>query len=454
MSKQTLNNPSEIGAEISEKLCADTREGVRNAYLVLPSGQITKFPLSVGAEGEQAVDIGELRKETGVITLDPGFRNTGACQSAITFVDGEKGVLRYRGYPIEQLAKDSGFIETAMLLIWGELPNKKERAEFREMLTNNEMLHEGLKPHFDAFPPNGKPMALLSVVLASMRGYEPKLTEIKSDKNFKPLVAKIMSQVRTIAANIHNKTKGSPWQYPNPDFGYCQNFLHMLHSIPNKPYHPSETEIKALETFFILHADHEQNCSTSTVRIVGSAKSDLFASISAGVNALNGKLHGGANAAVIRQLEGILMSKKGFDEIIAKAKTNPDFRLMGFGHAVYKNYDPRAKILKSVAEKLLEELKISDPVFDLAKKLEQVALDDEYFISRNLYPNVDFYSGIILKALKIPTNMFPVIFAIGRMPGWIAHWREQYLDESTKIARPRQIYTGHTKREYVSAKDR
>lgn len=447
-------NPVEAGKDVAERLTADIREGVKNAYLVLPDGRTVELPFVEGTEDEQAVDITQLRRETDVITLDPGFRSTGACESGITFVDGERGILSYRGYPIEELAKRSNFIETAMLLIWGGLPNKEERETFRELLTDNENLHEGLRPIFQSFSSTGKPMALLSAVLASMRGHEAKIPEM-NEENFQLLVAKIMSRVRTIAANTHNKTEGHPPQYPNPEFGYCENFLHMLHSIPNKPHVPIEAEIKALEAFLILHADHEQNCSTSTVRMVGSSASDLFVSISAGINALNGKSHGGANAAVIRQLEGILESGKSLEEVLTEIKDpENNFRLMGFGHAVYKNFDPRAKILKKHAEELLEKLGLNDPLFDLSRQLEEVALKDEYFISRNLYPNVDFYSGIILRALGIPTKMFPVMFAMGRIPGWIAHWREQNLDPGSRIHRPRQIYTGPKEREFTPMKDR
>ncbi|MFH0834115.1 MAG: citrate synthase [Patescibacteria group bacterium] len=450
MADTSPKSPDGVGAEVNK---ADTREKLL-AILTLPDGRVIELPIVEGSECEQAVDIRNLRKETGLTAFDPGYRNTASCESKITFLDGEKGILRFRGIPIEELAARSNFIETAMLLIWGELPNEQERAEFRRLLTDHEMLHEGLRPHFDAFPPNGKPMALLSAVLGGMRGYEQKIPEM-NEENFRLLAAKIMSRVRTIAANTHNKTAGRPLQYPNPEFGYCKNFLHMLHSIPNKQHIPSETEIRALETFLILHADHEQNCSTSTVRMVGSSASDLFVSVAAGVNALNGKSHGGANAAVIRQLEKVVKSKKGASDLIARAKDpNDPFRLMGFGHAVYKNFDPRAIILKGVAEKLLEEMNINDPLFDLAKQLEKIALEDDYFVSRKLYPNVDFYSGIILRALGIPTKMFPVMFAIGRMPGWIAHWREQNLDNSARIHRPRQIYTGPTERPFVPMKDR
>ncbi|WP_027186220.1 citrate synthase [Desulfovibrio inopinatus] len=408
-----------------------------------------EFPLLVGSEGEVGIDIGQLRKLTGCITLDPGYGNTGSCTSAVTFVDGEKGILRHRGYPIEDLAANSSFIETAMLLIFGELPISSEREEFRTRLREQELLHEDLLHHFDGFPPNGQPMAILSAVVNSLSSYHPDLLDIQSDEEFRMAVAKIISKVRTIAAFSYRKSVGRPFMYPNPNLSYCSNFLHMMFSNPYTTYMPTPEAIRALSLFLIVHADHEQNCSCSTVRMVGSSQANLFASVSSGICALWGRLHGGANAAVIDMLDHLQagdLSIKQYLELVKQKK----MRLMGFGHRVYKNFDPRARILKSAAHNLIQNMDTQDDeLIRIAQELEDAALNDDYFTSRKLYPNVDFYSGLILRALGIPVNMFPVMFAIGRMPGWIAHWYEEFCDPQLKIHRPRQVYIGKTTRQYI-----
>ncbi len=407
-----------------------------------------ELPVLVGSEGEVGIDVTSLEKELGLLTFDPGYANTGSCQSAITFVDGEKGILRYRGIPIEQLAEKSSFIETAMLLIFGKLPTAEERTAFRSLLSDHELLHEGLLHHFDGFPPGGQPMAILSAVINSLGNYHPELLEIQSMDEFTMAVAKLISKVRTIAAFSYRKSLGLPFMYPDPNLSYCRNFLHMMFSVPNREFEPTQQAVAALSLFLVVHADHEQNCSCSTVRMVGSTQANLFASVSSGICALWGRLHGGANAAVIEMLRQILSGRhkvKTFLEMVKRKET----RLMGFGHRVYKNFDPRARVLKKAAHDLVLQSGMQDPLMDIALELEETALSDDYFQSRKLYPNVDFYSGIILRALGIPVNMFPVMFAIGRMPGWIAHWREENRDPTTRIHRPRQIYTGPARRPYV-----
>lgn len=416
-------------------------------------GQTYELPVIRGTEGEVAVDVSCLRSRSGVITLDQGYANTGSCYSAITFVDGEKGILRYRGYPIEQLARQSSFVETVMLLVFGELPTREERAAFRTMLGDSALLHEDLMHHFEGFPPNGHPMAILSAVINSLGAYNPDLLDIQTEQEFRKAVAKLVSKVRTIAAFSYRKSAGLPIIYPDPSRSYCENLLHMMFSVPYKEHVPTPEAQKALSQFLLVHADHEQNCSCSTVRMVGSSEANLFASVSAGICALWGRLHGGANSAVVHMLEGIRDGDYTVKDCIEKVKRK-EFRLMGFGHRVYKNFDPRAKVLKDCAQNLLATLHIKDPFLDIAQELEEIALKDDYFLSRKLYPNVDFYSGLILRALNIPVNMFPVMFAIGRLPGWIAHWHEQHLEESTRIHRPRQIYVGPNQRDYVPMKDR
>lgn len=415
-------------------------------------GKSYELPVIIGTEGELGVDIATLRKETGLITLDPGFANTGACKSGITFVDGEKGILRYRGYPVEEIAEKSTFIETAMLLIFGELPTKEELDAFRDTLRDEELLHEDLLHHFDGFPPNPQPMAILSAMVNSLGSYNPDLYHIQSEKEFRIAAAKIISKVRTIAAFSYRKSRGLPFMYPNPKLRYCVNFLHMMFSIPNRLYNPPLGAVRALSLFLIVHADHEQNCSCSTVRMVGSTQANLFASISAGICALWGPLHGGANAGVIKMLQDLKSGNADIKKVIEEVKQKK-FRLMGFGHRIYKSFDPRAKILKKAAHNLLRNMGSNDELLLIAQELEDAALNDDYFLERSLYPNVDFYSGIILHALGIPVPMFPAMFAIGRMPGWIAHWYED-LQQTTRIHRPRQIYTGPVQREYVPLEER
>ncbi|WP_319543307.1 citrate synthase [uncultured Pseudodesulfovibrio sp.] len=407
-----------------------------------------ELPIIVGTENEHAIDITSLRNKTGFITYDPGYANTGSCSSNITFVDGEKGILRYRGYPIEELASQGTFIETAYLLIFGELPTRAQRQEFRELLDEQELLHEDLRHHFEGFPSNGHPMAILSAVINALGCYHPDLLEINTEDEFLRAAAKIISKVRTIAAWSFRKAQGLPFMYPDPKLTYCRNFLHMMHSIPHRPFEPTDAQVRALSLFFLLHADHEQNCSCSTVRMVQSTEANMFASVSAGICALWGRLHGGANAGVIAMLEQIKDGDLSVQQCIERVKKK-EFRLMGFGHRIYKSFDPRAKILRDAAHSMLESTGYSDPLLDIALELAETALNDEYFTERKLYPNVDFYSGIILRALGIPVNMFPVMFAIGRMPGWIAHWNEANTDGVTKIHRPRQIYTGLAPRQYI-----
>lgn len=416
-------------------------------------GKVYELPVIRGTEGEIAVDVSGLRAQSGIITLDPGFANTGACSSAISFVDGEKGILRYRGYPIEQLAANSSFVETAMLLIFGELPSREERAAFRTMLGDQALLHEDLMHHFEGFPPNGHPMAILSAVINSLGAYNPDLMDIQTEDEFHQAVAKLISKVRTIAAFSYRKSIGRPVMYPDPSRSYCENFLHMMFSVPYREHVPTPEAVKALSLFLLVHADHEQNCSCSTVRMVGSSEANLFASVSAGICALWGRLHGGANSAVVQMLEHIHEGSFTVKECIERVKRK-EFRLMGFGHRVYKNFDPRARVLKESAKKLLSSLNIDDPLLDVAQELEDIALNDDFFVSRKLYPNVDFYSGLILRALNIPINMFPAMFAMGRMPGWIAHWHEQSMQDTIRIHRPRQIYTGSNMREYVLMQNR
>lgn len=417
------------------------------ATLRLPTGNETQMPVIVGTEQEHGVDISTLRQETGYITLDNGFANTAPCKSAITYIDGARGVLRYRGYPIEQLAEQSSFVEVAWLLIFGELPTHEQLANFRSMLTEHELLHVGMRQHFEGFPPSGPPMAILSAMINACSCYHQELLEVSSG-SFLTSVAMLLSKVRTIAAASYKISRGQPTEFPYPGLDYCRNFLHMMFSVPHARYDARPEVVKALNQFLILHADHEQNCSTSTVRMVGSSGANLFASVAAGVCALWGPLHGGANMAVVNMLQRIHSGGESAQTIVEKAKKK-EFLLMGFGHRVYKNFDPRARILEKTAHVLLDKLGISDPLLDIGRELAAIALTDDYFIERNLYPNVDFYSGIILRAVGIPVNMFTVMFAIGRIPGWIAHWHEVHEDPKGRISRPRQIYVGPIERPYV-----
>lgn len=416
-------------------------------------GKELQLPVIIGSEGEKAVDIGKLRAETGYITFDDGFGNTGSCLSKITFIDGEVGVLRYRGYPIEQLAEKSNFIESSLLVMNGELPTPAERSAFSQLLTANAPLREGLVRFIQSFPRDAHPMAVLSATLNALGAYYPHLASNNHQndlEHFDEAAAIAISKVRTIAAHTYRVSKGLPFNYPNPKLGYCENFLHLMFSEPFSEYVPTPEVASALNLFLLLHADHEQNCSTSTVRMVASAGANLFASVSAGVNALWGPLHGGANMAVIEMLKAIHADGDDGTKFIAAAKSGKGDRLMGFGHRVYKNYDPRAKIIKTSFYKALASLGIKDdPLLNIAMKLEECALNDPYFVQRKLYPNVDFYSGLIMRALGIPENMFTVMFAIGRMPGWIAQWREVAANPKLKIYRPRQVYVGEAQRNYI-----
>jgi citrate synthase len=420
-------------------------------------GKSYALPTLVGSEGEKAVDISALRAQTGYITLDEAYGNTGSCNSKITFIDGDQGILRYRGIPIEELAEKSNFIETAFLIIYGHLPNHAEIKLFSDRLTENQFLHEDMKFHFQGFPSGAHPMAILSAMINAASCYDEGLMRWQWGKNkeFDVYVARLISQVRTIAAYSYRKSKGLPLIYPKQNYKYTANFLHMLFSTPYEDFELKPEVVKALDLIFLLHADHEQNCSTSTVRMVASSQANLFASCSAGVCALWGPLHGGANQAVIEMLEQIHQEGDDGSKFIVAAKDkNSGRKLMGFGHRVYKNYDPRAKIIKKVCDEVLEKLNISDPLLDIAKRLEEAALRDPYFVERKLYPNVDFYSGIIMRAIGIPVEMFTVIFAIGRMPGWIANYKEIMEEPKSRICRPRQVYTGPTINHYVPIGER
>ena len=413
-------------------------------------GKSHEFPVVEGTENELAIDISALRDRTGYITLDDGYGNTGSCKSAITYIDGDQGILRYRGIPIEQLAESSSFVETAQLVIWGQLPSPADRDRFSALLTQNQMMHESLRNHFHGFPPNAHPMAILSAMLNAMSCYEPEMMEIDDDQTLERAAARIISKVRTVAAASYKMSVGQPLMYPRTDYKYCENFLHMMFSIPYKDYEPTPEVARALNLFLILHADHEQNCSTSTVRMVASSQANVFASCAAGVCALWGPLHGGANVAVIEMLEFIRQSGMSVADYVSRVKAKDSkLRLMGFGHRVYKNFDPRSKILKMAADQMLAKMHINDPLLEIAGQLEQVALSDPYFIERKLYPNVDFYSGTILRAMGIPVSMFTVMFAMGRLPGWIANWKEIHDDPKSRIYRPRQVYVGNTIRDFV-----
>ncbi|MCZ6806163.1 MAG: citrate synthase [Deltaproteobacteria bacterium] len=414
----------------------------------------TSYEMSIveGSFKERSIDIRNLRKDTGLITLDSGFMNTGATTSEITYISGEEGILLYRGYPIEQLAEHSTFVETAYLLIYGDLPTKTELADFSRSLTYHSMLHEDMRHFFDGYPSQAHPMAILSSMVCSLSAYYP--DSLEPDIHNHEHIARLLSKLRTIAAFSFQKQQGRPVAYPRNELNYCANFLHMMFSHPAEPtLEPDPKLVKALDVLLILHADHEQNCSTSTVRLVGSSQASLYAAISAGICALWGPLHGGANQAVIEMLEEI-RDEGGDSSAFMRQVKDRQRRLMGFGHRVYKNFDPRAMILKKYADQLLAHLNIEDPLFDIAQQLEEVALSDPFFIERKLYPNVDFYSGIIYRAMGIPTEMFTVLFALGRIPGWIAHWREMMEDPDVRIGRPRQIYTGATQRDYVPVTDR
>jgi citrate synthase len=419
-------------------------------------GQSYELPVVEGTEQEKGIDIGKFRGATGgYITLDSGFKNTGSCQSAITYLDGENGILRYRGYPIEQLADKASFLEVSFLLIYGELPTKEELASFQESITNHTLVHEDMKQFFEAYPAKAHPMGIMASMVCSLSTFYPESLDPNRTPEAKDLtIQRLIAKLPTLAAWSYKNAMRHPLMYPKNDLDYGANFLYMMFGMPTGDYEPDPVVVSALNKLLILHADHEQNCSTSTVRIVGSSHANLYASISAGISALWGPLHGGANQAVIEMLETIHNDGGDLDKWVAKAKDKEDpFRLMGFGHRVYKNFDPRATIIKKACDEVLEKLGVDDPLLDIAKKLEQVALEDEYFKARNLYPNVDFYSGIIYKAIGIPTEMFTVMFAIGRLPGWIAQWKEM-IENGEPIGRPRQIYTGANERDYVDVANR
>ena len=418
-------------------------------------GKTYNLPIIVGTENEKAIDIRKLRQETNYITLDSGYGNTGSCTSSITFIDGEKGILRYRGYPIEQLAEKSTFVETAYLLINGRLPNHTELTDFREMLTRHSLIHEDMLHFYDGYPSTAHPMAILSSMVCSLSSYYPEWLNPNEPMQVNQLVPRVLSKIRTIASYSYKKSIGQPVIYPKNSLDYCANFLYMMFAVPSEPYEVDEEMVKTLNMLLILHADHEQNCSTSTVRMVGSSDANLFASIAAGILALWGPKHGGANQEVVEMLDVIHKNGGDVKKAVEMAKDkNSGFRLMGFGHRVYKNYDPRAKVIKKACDKILSQMGRPDPLLEIAKRLEEVALSDPYFVDRKLYPNVDFYSGVIYRAMGIPTDMFTVMFALGRLPGWIAQWVEMHGAGEGRIDRPRQIYTGECERNYVPMNQR
>ncbi len=420
-------------------------------------GTTYELPILEGTAGVKALNIQGLLNKTGHITLDGGYMNTGSCTSAITYLDGEKGLLTYRGYAIDELADNCTFVEVAYLLLHDDLPNEQELLDFRELMATYALVHEDMIHFFDHFPPNAPPMSILSTMVNSLHNFYPEMTTQDDEiESFDNVTARLLSKVRTIAAFSYKKSLGHPLIYPRYDLNYCENFLNMMFDKPTRPYTILPEVVSAVNKLLILHADHEQNCSTSTVRLVGSAGVNLYASIAAGINALWGHRHGGAAQAVVELFELIYADDKDFDKYIAKAKNpNDPFRLTGFGHRVYKTFDPRATIIKKACDETLIALNVNDPLLDIARELEAKVLKDNYFVSRNLYPNVDFYSGIIYRAIGIPTNMFTVMFALGRLPGWIAHWREMKGDfANTRIGRPRQLYTGETPRSFVPLEER
>ena len=415
-------------------------------------GKEFELPLLVGSENEVGIDVTALRRQSGAITYDPGYGNTGSCESAITFIDGEKGILRYRGYPIEELAGRCRFTEVCYLLINGELPTRQEYDAFREKLTYHSLIHEDMKKFFEGYAITAHPMAILSSMISVLSSYYP---HAESDEDVDLNVIRLLAKAKTIAAFSYKKSIGQPFIYPINNLSYTENFIQMMFAVPTEPYEVPEVMADALNLLLVLHADHEQNCSTSAVRMVGSSEANLFASVSAGISALWGPLHGGANQAVIEMLQRIRDDGSNYTKYVDLAKDEAsNFRLMGFGHRVYKNFDPRATLLKAAADRVLDQLGVDDPLLDIARNLEAVALEDAYFLERKLYPNVDFYSGIIYRAIGIPTNMFTVMFALGRLPGWIAHWREMRDDPKGRIHRPRQIYTGATERPFVPLEER
>jgi citrate synthase len=418
-------------------------------------GKTLDLPIVVGTENEKAIDIQVLRAKTGYITLDPGYVNTGSTTSSICYLDGDKGILRYRGIPIEELAEKSTFVETSYLLIYGKLPNQAELAAFSELLSRHSMLHEDMKRFLDGYPSTAHPMAILSAMVCSVSSFYPEAINVSDRRQFDMTIARLLAKVRTIAAYSYKKSIGQPFIYPQNNLSYCANFLNMMFAVPAEPYAVDEEIVRALNMIFILHADHEQNCSTSTVRLVGSAQTNLFASVAAGILALWGPLHGGANQKVLEMLETIRQDGGDISRFVDLAKKKESgFRLMGFGHRVYKNYDPRAKIIQAACDRILPRIGKNDELLSIARRLEEVVLKDSYFVDRKLYPNVDFYSGILMRAMGIPTNMFTVMFAIGRLPGWIAHWKEMMDEPVTRLSRPRQVYVGPGLSPYVPLEDR
>ena len=418
---------------------------MKKAQLIL-DGKTIDLPIIKGTEDEKGIDVTQLRSETNHITFDPSYGNTGSCSSDITYISGEKGILRYRGYPIEQLADNSSFVEVIYLLLYGELPRKEELESFNNKLTYHSLIHEDMKRFFDAYPMNAHPMGVLASTVSALSTFYP----ARVDGDIELNIIRLLAKVKTLAAFAYKKSIGQPLIYPKNDLGFEENFLHMMFAVPAEKYTVDPTMAKALRLLLILHADHEQNCSTSTVRMVGSSHANLYISIAAGIGALWGALHGGANQRVIEMLKMIHADGDNFEKYVDMAKDKKsNFKMMGFGHRVYKNFDPRAKILKKSADDLLTKMGKNDPLLNIAKELEQVALKDDFFVSRKLYPNVDFYSGIIYRALGIPTKMFTVMFALGRLPGWVAQWKEMRNAEKPRIYRPRQIYTGVTKRDFI-----
>ena len=425
------------------------------AKIILPDGQTIDLPVLTGSENEKGIDISGLRKKTGYITLDPGFVNTGSCESSITFLDGEKGILQFRGYPIEELAEKSTFIEVAYLLINGELPKKDQLENFTNRINLRSMIHEDMRHFFEGFSQNSHPMVILSAMISSLSAYYAEASGKASIENLEINSARLIAKISTIAAFSYKKSVGQPFVYPRDELPYCAKFLNMMFSVPAESYELDPVIEQSLELLLILHADHEQNCSASTVRVVGSSMANVYASVSSGILALWGPLHGGANQQVVEMLQQIHEDKSGISKFIEKAKNqDSSFRLMGFGHRVYKNFDPRAKILKVACDKLLNKLGINDPLLEIALELEETALTDDYFIERKLYPTLDFYTGIMYRAIGIPLNMFTVMFALGRVPGWIAQWKEMHEDPKQKIARPRQLFTGNTRRSYTTITER
>ncbi len=429
-------------------------DGATSATLTFDGNEL-ELPLVPAIEGSSGLEISKLLTTLGVVTLDPGFTNTGSTTSAVTYIDGDAGILRYRGYPIEQLAQSSTFLETSYLLIHGELPDTTELDAFVQRISRHTMLHEDLKRFFDGFPRDAHPMPVLSSAVSALSTFYQDALDPFNPEQVELSTIRLLAKLPTIAAYAYKKSVGQPLLYPDNSLGLVENFLRMSFGFPAEPYEVNPKLVKALDQLLILHADHEQNCSTSTVRLVGSSNANLFASVSAGINALFGPLHGGANQAVLVMLETMQREGGGVDAFVRRVKNKePGVKLMGFGHRVYKNYDPRAALVKATADEVLDELGVNDELLDLAKQLEEVALSDDYFVSRKLYPNVDFYTGLLYKAMGFPTRMFTVLFALGRLPGWIAQWREMINDPATKIGRPRQIYTGYPARDYVEVGQR